>query len=102
VLVKVAALRVGLSDFDKYALLGDDIVIADTSVANSYLYIMEQLGVDISKPKSLVSPVGLFEFAKRICGPLEEFSPLGPANLVLALRNSSRLPALFSDALEKG
>lgn len=56
VIVKIAAFRHGKSDFDHYAILGVDIVIADEAVANSYHRIMTQvLGVEINLSKSLIS-----------------------------------------------
>jgi hypothetical protein len=51
--------------FDRYALLGDDIVIADERVAIRYAGIMDSLGVKISPLKSLISHTGCAEFAKR-------------------------------------
>jgi hypothetical protein len=51
---------------ERYEVLGDDIVIFDTDLANSYLEVMKQLGLEINLSKSIVShkkPV--FEFAKR-------------------------------------
>jgi len=51
--------------FDKYAILGDDICIADSKVAEVYLSTPKDLGVTISLPKSLVSDVGGAEFAKK-------------------------------------
>lgn len=51
--------------FWDYALLGDDIVIADEEVALEYRKILEQLNVQISLPKSLISRNGTLEFAKR-------------------------------------
>ncbi|GFS28492.1 hypothetical protein Acr_00g0002100 [Actinidia rufa] len=65
-LVWYAAWRVrpGVKFFD-YALLGDDIVIADPVVAKSYLEVMEECEVTISKEKSLISNVSALEFAKR-------------------------------------
>lgn len=51
--------------FDKYAILGDDICIADSKVAEVYLSTLKDLGVTISLPKSLVSDVGGAEFAKK-------------------------------------
>lgn len=51
--------------FKKYALLGDDIVIADEVVAHVYATLLDKLGVKISISKSLVSNEGVFEFAKR-------------------------------------
>jgi len=50
-------------------ILGDDIVIYDTKVAQSYLAIMTELGVEISSTKTLSSHIGVFEFAKRLVGP---------------------------------
>lgn len=51
--------------FEGYAVLGDDIVIWDDRVAKAYLAVMLELGVEISGSKSLRSPRGVFEFAKR-------------------------------------
>lgn len=70
-IVQMAAIRVGKSNwFEDYAVLGDDIVIADKAVAESYHYLMTTwLGVDINLSKSIVSDVGVMEFAKRIVGP---------------------------------
>jgi hypothetical protein len=51
--------------FTRYALLGDDIVIADQKVAIKYQEILTTLGVDISVPKSIISNNGTLEFAKR-------------------------------------
>ena len=51
--------------FDRYALLGDDIVIFDERVANVYLGFLKEIRVDTSRAKSLISPTGCVEFAKR-------------------------------------
>jgi len=51
--------------FWDYALLGDDIVICDEKVAKAYTEILDQLGVKISLPKSIISNRGSCEFAKR-------------------------------------
>lgn len=51
--------------FRRYAILGDDIVIADDRVAMTYSALLERLGVSISLPKSLTSKEGACEFAKR-------------------------------------
>lgn len=64
VIVRVAAMKVGLSYFTNYALLGDDIVIGNDNVARSYKEIMKGLGVSISEMKSHES-VDTYEFAKR-------------------------------------
>lgn len=53
------------SPFQDYALLGDDIVIADEAVAAAYSSILSALNVAISIPKSIISRNGTVEFAKR-------------------------------------
>lgn len=71
----------------KYAILGDDVVIADTQVAKSYEGLLGLLGVTICYQKSMISETGACEFAKRfrvkegrvdlspISGPPELTSP---------------------------
>ncbi|KAK4412078.1 putative mitochondrial protein [Sesamum alatum] len=44
--------------FWDYAILGDDIVIADRKVAEAYMRIMDEMGGIISLPKSLISHTG--------------------------------------------
>jgi len=51
--------------FDKYAVLGDDVVIADEQVAKVYEQALGSLGFSISYLKSLLSHTGSAEFAKR-------------------------------------
>lgn len=70
-IVQWAALRAGVITcggywFSDYALLGDDIVIANKLVADEYARLMAALGVEIGLHKSLISVRGLaLEFAKR-------------------------------------
>jgi hypothetical protein len=65
VIVRVAAKRAGKTVFfTSYALLGDDIVIADSDVAREYRTILSELDVSISDPKTHVSK-DTYEFAKR-------------------------------------
>ena len=45
-------------------MLGDDIVIFDTDVAESYLSVMDSLGVGINLSKSVIASTDAFEFAK--------------------------------------
>jgi hypothetical protein len=87
VIVQVAAMRVGQLSFSSYALLGDDIVIADEAVAKSYHMIMtEILGVEINLSKSLVSS-NSFEFAKRLVTMDGEVSAVGAKNLLVGLKS---------------
>lgn len=51
--------------FDKYAVLGDNIVIADQAVAKVYEESLQNFGLSISYQKSLISESGSAEFAKR-------------------------------------
>lgn len=101
-IVRLAANRIGISRFDHYALLGDDIVIANEAVAKSYHHIMvEILGVSINLSKSLVSQ-NSFEFAKRLITTEGEVTPAGPANLLLALKSLNGVPSLLLDLVQKG
>jgi hypothetical protein len=80
-IVQQAAIQAGVIEsgewFDAYALLGDDIVIADRDVAREYRLIMEELGVEVGLAKSLISLKGLtLEFAKRTFHKGEDVSGL--------------------------
>lgn len=55
VIVRVAARKVGIRGFTDYAVLGDDIVIANDEVAKEYYNLMNSLGVSINLSKSVVS-----------------------------------------------
>jgi hypothetical protein len=59
-----------------YALLGDDIVIADEKVAKEYQVVMEALGVKIGLAKSLVGTNLSMEFAKRFILKGVDVSPI--------------------------
>lgn len=101
--VQLAALRAGwVGWFPYYALLGDDIVIADRAVAEHYLAIMRGLGVSISLHKSIVSESGLLEFAKRwYSGTRGELSALGPGLLLACVKNIYLLPVLLLQMFQR-
>lgn len=88
-LVAVSARRVGIAmgNFSAYALLGDDIVIADGRVARSYLQLMRELGVEIGIAKSLISRKGVLEFAKRFFVSGVDCSPVPLMELGAAFYN---------------
>jgi hypothetical protein len=66
-LVQFAARLSGVKGwFSDYALLGDDIVIANHKVASKYRWLCQSIGLDISLAKSMASNQRSFEFAKRI------------------------------------
>jgi len=52
--------------FGLYALLGDDIVIADVAVANKYKRLCKWLGMGIGISKSMVNDNLSCEFAKKV------------------------------------
>lgn len=63
--------------FSHYAVLGDDIVIADKAVAEEYVKTCQLLGVEIGLAKSLLSPSGkALEFAKRTFVDSTDVSPV--------------------------
>lgn len=65
-MVQYSAQRAGFKGwFALYAVLGDDIVIADDRVAKKYRALCRLLGVEIGLAKSLVSSGKTLEFAKR-------------------------------------
>lgn len=58
----------------KYEILGDDLVILDERLANQYLGVAKDLGVEINLNKSIQSNNGSFEFAKRTVIMTEDVS----------------------------
>jgi hypothetical protein len=64
IIVQWSAFLIGEYPTNKYILLGDDIVIGGTELAETYKAIMSSLGVGISNYKSHVS-TNTYEFAKR-------------------------------------
>jgi hypothetical protein len=101
-IVQIAAKRSGCqSIFTNYAVLGDDIVIADEAVAKAYLAIMKVLGVDVNLVKSHQGSTA--EFAKRwIHSSLGDFTPLGAGNILVTVRNHKYLPSLLLEMRDKG
>jgi len=63
---------------------------------------MLDLGLELSPSKGLESPLGVFEFCKRLIGPNVEFSPLGMKGISVALKSPAYLTSLFVDLLNKG
>jgi len=80
--------------FIRYAVLGDDVVIADRAVAAEYLRIMKAIGVEISLAKSLVSCTSSLEFAKRTWIRKREVTPISLAEMLVGLRNVGALEQL--------
>jgi hypothetical protein len=102
-LVQIAAGRAGCTEwFTHYALLGDDIIIADRVVAANYLELMRYLGVTINLSKSFEMDSGTLEFAKRWFHPnLGDLSPMGPGLILAAVRNPRMLSMLIRDSVNR-
>jgi len=78
-IVRLSAKRAGCpTSWDKYVLLGDDIVLSNEHVAKEYMTILDELGVKVSETKTHVSN-DTYEFAKRWIHLGEEITgaPLG-------------------------
>lgn len=81
VIVRIAAARVGHNLYENYALLGDDIVIGDADVAESYKNILSILDIPISLQKTHVSD-DMYEFAKRWIRRNEEVTGFSSSGLL--------------------
>nr|DAC76945.1 TPA_inf: RNA-dependent RNA polymerase [Entomophthora muscae mitovirus 6] len=101
IVVYASAKSVGKRRFIGYALLGDDIVIADREVAEKYLEIMTELGVQISPTKSHVSAHS-FEFAKQWYHKGKQVSPFPMAGLQEVGSKYHLLFAFLEDLHHKG
>jgi hypothetical protein len=95
-IIQIASIRIGRKDwFKDYAVLGDDVVIADKLVADSYLVLMNQLGVSINLSKSVISENGSLEFAKQFFFKGENLSPFGPKALFELLSQPLKMKEFF-------
>lgn len=94
-IVMIAALRSGKTDFKDYALLGDDIVIANTSVAEEYKKLLLDLDMPISIEKTHNSN-DLYEFAKRWVYKGEEITGFASSGMIETIHSYS----LFNNFLE--
>jgi hypothetical protein len=95
VMVAIAARRVNKVGFDLYLVLGDDLVIADTSVADSYLQLAKEWDIDINLSKSVISTNGSFEFAKRFFYQYKDVSGLSFKEMAVAKWDVRALLQLF-------
>lgn len=87
--------------FTDYALLGDDIVIYDQEVANTYKTVIQGLGVEIQLEKSLESMTS-FEFAKRFFHKGQELTGFPLAAFVANHRSVSALWSVTLVSRERG
>jgi hypothetical protein len=76
-MVQFAAFKAGCRGwFERYAVLGDDLVIGDYRVAREYLALCQVIGVDVNISKSIVSDNLSLEFAKRFFYKGTEVTPV--------------------------
>jgi hypothetical protein len=99
-LVQYAAYKVSgtVEFFLDYALLGDDIVIADKKVAEVYLALLSEIGVEYGLAKSLISSTGGFEFAKRTFVAGKDASPISLLAIGVAKADPSVLEQVMVHA----
>lgn len=98
-LVQYAAFR-ALGDigfYKAYALLGDDIVIANHAVALEYQALLLEIGVEYGLAKSLISSTGSFEFAKRTFARGKDVSGIS----LLAIGVAKADPAVLEQILSR-
>jgi hypothetical protein len=96
-LVQFAAYRAGFRAwFPYYAVLGDDVVIAHREVANQYVLLMTEIGVDIGFHKSVISNNRSLEFAKRFYFKGKEVTPLPLLGIATGWLGVSLVPEVIS------
>lgn len=75
-LIFLSAKRVGISNFRDYLVLGDDVVIANKAVAESYQAVCSDYGITIGLAKSFISEIGMFQFASQNILKDQNISPI--------------------------
>jgi hypothetical protein len=101
-MVQFSAFRAGMRGwFTLYAVLGDDIVIADSRVARKYRALCRLLGVEIGLNKSLVSKGRTLEFAKKLFFQGEDISGL-PLKFWAAAQSSSGVACALISQVRDG
>jgi hypothetical protein len=96
IMVRMAALRLGYREFSLYLVLGDDLVIADKSVANMYLAIAKEWDIEINMSKSVISDNGSLEFAKRFVYKYQDVSGISFREMSVAKYDIRGLLQLFT------
>nr|UJQ92510.1 MAG: putative RNA-dependent RNA polymerase [Mitoviridae sp.] len=98
-IVNLAALLTGQDKLGvNYAVLGDDMVINNDLVAEKYVELMTDLGLEISMGKSVISN-RFTEFAKKLRGPGIDFSPIGAGAILASSRSGLMIPQVFLSAI---
>jgi hypothetical protein len=87
--------------FKKYVVLGDDVVIADSAVAESYKRLLLQLDMPVSMAKTHVSQDS-YEFAKRWIMFNREVTPFSIGGLGITMRRYSLLFSFLGNQATHG
>jgi hypothetical protein len=80
-----------------YLVLGDDVVIANKSIAENYLSLLAEIGSPINLTKSIVSSNGSFEFAKRFVFAGVDVSPISWKEMFVARWDINSLVSLAEE-----
>jgi hypothetical protein len=89
----------GIKTFKDYIILGDDIVIKNSNVAKTYIEVMNELGVEVSVPKTHVSN-DTYEFAKRWIQPfrsVKEITGIPLKGIISNLKNPQIVYTILYD-----
>jgi len=101
VIKQYCAYKVGIKKY-KYMVLGDDTLDSNVKVYNTYIDVIQKLGVEISPTKCTSSEKGSGEFAKRLFRKGKEVTGV-PVHL---LENLRTMPENFAELtkmmLERG
>lgn len=84
----------------RYAILGDDVLIGDTTLYTEYRKILVELDVPVSEAKTHISN-NLCEFAKRWIFEGEEITPF-PIPAMVEAKNYSFLASILCQERERG
>jgi hypothetical protein len=78
VFARLAAARLGIHKFDRYQIIGDDIVIFDYEVAKIYINILDEVGVKYNNDDTIwpYKDTKPYEIAKRLFRSDNEVSPI--------------------------
>jgi hypothetical protein len=87
--------------FKAYVVLGDDVVIADSAVAESYKRLLLSLDMPVSEAKTHVS-TDSYEFAKRWVMFRKEVTPFSIGGLGITIRRYSLLFSFLSNQATHG
>lgn len=99
-IVKCAAIKARVFNFEDYCILGDDIVIYNNAVAVEYQLLMKSLGLSINPNKSVLSN-DFAEFAKVLIGPNCNYSPLGAGIILRTIRDKGYFGALIAECFKQ-